>query len=105
MLKTTILAILFAGSATAEPGAVTYRQYNDAIGHVVERIKTAHAHPLRVCYDNADKERATAILMQARLADGKPLAYEMLRLEKGGYRLATVADPDTWPRKVACQEI
>lgn len=105
MLKTTILAVLFAGSASAEPGAVTYAKYNDAIGHVVEQFKTAHAQPLRVCYNNADKERATAVLMQARLADGKPLAYEMLRLEAGGYRLATVADPDTWPRKVACQKI
>lgn len=105
MLKTTLFAILFAGSATAEPGAVTYAQYSDAIGHVVERFKTAHAQPLRVCYDNADRERAKAVLMQARLADGKPMAYEMLHLEGGGYRLATVTDPDTWPRKVACQKI
>lgn len=103
MLKTTILATLFA-AGTAGPGAITYAKYSEAIEHVVTQFKAEKARALRVCYNTSTPNDATAVLMHARTADGKPLAYEMLRTE-GGYRVATVAKPDNWPRKVTCQPV
>lgn len=102
MLKTTILAGLLASAAA--PGGTIFTDEKAAIRHAVEQIKAAKAQPEQVCYNDKKQERATAVLMYARLADGRAMAYEVLRTPDG-YRVGQVTAPDKWPHKVACEGV
>lgn len=102
MLKTAIFAGLLASAAA--PSGVMFPDEKAAIRHAVEQIKAAKAQPEQVCYNDKKQERATAVLMHARLADGRPIAYEVLRTPDG-YRVGQVSNPEKWPHKVACQGV